>query len=91
MLVSTCIMTAAGGEAGDSPVRDDPVDEKRVEVVVADRTAAAVVLLQPVEHRFGERHDCAREAEQRRYGRAGDVGEIEVANVEEVLNDIECR
>ena len=81
MLVSMCIMTAAGGEAGDSPVRDDPVDEKRVEVVVADRAAAAVVLLEPVEDSFGKGHDRARETEQRRDGRAGDVCEVEVAYV----------
>ena len=50
-------------ETGHSPVRDDPVDEERLEVVVADRTTAAVVLLEPIEDGLGERHRGAHETQ----------------------------
>ena len=54
----------APDEAAHSPVRDDPVEKERSEVVVADRATAAVVLLEPVEDRLGERHRRAREPKE---------------------------
>lgn len=81
----------APDEAGHSPVRDDPVEEERLEVVVANRTTTAVVLLEPVEDRLGERHRRAREPEEGSEGRAGHVGEVEVTDVHEVFDDVQGR
>ena len=37
----------------NSPVGDDPVDDESLEIVVADRAAAAVIFLEPVEDGLG--------------------------------------
>ena len=51
------------GQPAHSPVRNDPVDEKGLEVIVADGAATAVELLEPVEDGFGQCHDSASETE----------------------------
>lgn len=82
-------LTSRTASTDHSPVRNDPVDDERLEVVVADRAAAAVVFLEPVQRSLGEGHGCAGEPEQRRGRGTDNVCEVEVADVHEVLNDVE--
>ena len=73
----------------DAPVRNDPIEEDSLQVIMTDGAAFAEVLLRQVEDRLGQRHDCAGEPKERRGRREGDVGKVEVEDVHEILHDVE--
>jgi hypothetical protein len=59
--------------------------------VVAGRAVVAIVLLGQVQDGFGERQSGGGEAHERRRGPCGEVGEVQVREIEERFEGVEKR